>query len=1021
MQTPTGTRGVRIDRISSAVEERREWKGSACPREGDILIELAGERVPTLHHFVQTLSRKLDRTFPPDRTFDDGADPSEQADEKKWAIVSIGKSDERWTRVEFYAVRSHSVQWAWIKLNPLPAGAILMSLAWFLMKMIIFVIGALVVWRRPGDLSANLFFVHSCITVVAFLGGFHWLSMTRTWILFWPMLACTMLVAPVTFHFFLSFPQVHPLARRWPWGSLVAIYSPSLICLVSLYVALGSIAWADYQASVDPALRPECEARIGELVDLTKWIGFAYIPIAALTFLLGQTILVQRFFRSPTAAERNQIKWILLAAVIATLPLSYGLFTAMFNWVEFSFGSTTQPLMFLASALYTVAFAVSITRYKLMESGRLLNRGFIYITVSLLAMAFFCLLLAVGTMIRGDDGFDWLNVLWVGLTSLVLQVSIGWFGDRLLKSSELRFHQEKYQLDNALRRLGDAVDQLLEPFQLVQQMLPAATNAVSAVRGAVYLRDDEDTPFERVAQFGTGQMPPRLDSKCPLVSALEERSVISLRPPVGFAEVALGGALSIDEELLADDQLADYGCKLAYSLEANGMLIGLVLLGPKEDDQVYTTEDRNFLLALARTTSLALHSARARHTMEDLQQELHGKVDLIAEQRQRILFLQGELSDRDAQAPPAAGNSSPSPDAPGTLTLRHELRGSSIAVQKLLREVAKISRSSSSVLIRGESGTGKELLARAIHQNSPRAAGPFVVVHCAALSQGLLESELFGHVKGAFTGADRDKIGRFEMADCGTLFLDEIGDISLETQTKLLRVLQEQAFERVGSVDTVRVDVRLISATHRPLEELIRQEKFREDVLYRLNVISLWAPPLRDRGDDVLELAFYFLRRFAQQTGKPLARIEKDALEALAAYHWPGNVRQLENVMERAVVLAEGESLTCEDLPPEVLAGAEARVGSRKRSANREANARDFTTREKDARENGAREGLLDSAPMPAGPDAPPTWKDALREEERRQLLDALAQCQGNKARAARLLGIPRSTLFSRLRKFGLE
>ena len=211
----------------------------------------------------------------------------------------------------------------------------------------------------------------------------------------------------------------------------------------------------------------------------------------------------------------------------------------------------------------------------------------------------------------------------------------------------------------------------------------------------------------------------------------------------------------------------------------------------------------------------------------------------------------------------------------------------------------KVAASPSAVLIRGESGTGKELLAAAIHAASPRASRPFVKVHCAALSQNLLESELFGHVKGAFTGADRDRVGRFEQANGGTLFLDEIGDINLEVQTKLLRVLQEMSFERVGSSIPTRVDVRIVAATHQDLEGSDRGGRFREDLFYRLNVIPMQTPPLRQRREDILELAVSSSTSTPSDPESLLTHIEPEAVEMLMAYDWPGNCRELENVIER--------------------------------------------------------------------------------------------------------------------------
>jgi transcriptional regulator with GAF, ATPase, and Fis domain len=309
--------------------------------------------------------------------------------------------------------------------------------------------------------------------------------------------------------------------------------------------------------------------------------------------------------------------------------------------------------------------------------------------------------------------------------------------------------------------------------------------------------------------------------------------------------------------------------------------------------------------------------------------------------------------------------------------------------------VRKVAVSPSAVLLRGESGTGKELLARAVHDNSPRAGKAFVKVHCAALSPTLLESELFGHVKGAFTNAIRDKPGRFEAAHGGTLFLDEIGDISLDVQTKLLRVLQEMRFERVGSNEAVQVDVRIIAATHQDLEALIRQGRFREDLFYRLNVFPIAVPPLRWRVEDVPELALHFLRLYAERSGKEMSGIDDDAMVRLKEYTWPGNIRQLENVIERAVVIAEGRIVTADDLPDELWHES-----------------------------TGANAAETNSV-WPPDKGGPPSMVQSARAErerrEREQLVRALAAAGGNKAVAARALGMARSTLVSRLKRLGLS
>jgi transcriptional regulator with GAF, ATPase, and Fis domain len=299
------------------------------------------------------------------------------------------------------------------------------------------------------------------------------------------------------------------------------------------------------------------------------------------------------------------------------------------------------------------------------------------------------------------------------------------------------------------------------------------------------------------------------------------------------------------------------------------------------------------------------------------------------------------------------------------------------------------------VLLRGETGTGKEMVARAIHINSPRENRPFVRVNCAALAPGVLESELFGHEKGAFTGAVARRPGRFELADGGTLFLDEVGDLPPDVQVKLLRVLQEREFERVGGVDTVKVDVRLISATHRDLERLIAEGKFREDLYYRLNVFPITMPPLRERPGDIALLVEHFMQKYAQSSGKMVSGVDPRALAALAAYPWPGNVRELENVIERAMILVSGPSLTVADL--------------------------DF----------GRRLGMTPSGGIPIGTVAETgsgipseggrSLYRRLSEQERGEIISAVDRAQGNIAHAARSLGINRSTLYYRMRKHGLE
>jgi DNA-binding NtrC family response regulator len=276
-----------------------------------------------------------------------------------------------------------------------------------------------------------------------------------------------------------------------------------------------------------------------------------------------------------------------------------------------------------------------------------------------------------------------------------------------------------------------------------------------------------------------------------------------------------------------------------------------------------------------------------------------------------------ELSFQIKRALERRGRKGASPEAPGLsreVYQPYNFIGESAEIRKVFKIVNRVAKTDSGVIITGETGTGKELVAGAIHYNSSRAGGQFVRVNCAALPEQLLESELFGHEKGSFTGADKMRMGRFEHANGGTIFLDEVADMSQFTQGKVLRVIQEKEFERLGSNETVKTDVRIISATNRNLMDLMRRGLFREDLFFRLNVVSIRLPPLRERNGDIALLIQFFLKKYAAEMGRKIRGIEPGAMKMLTAYHWPGNIRELENTLERAVLMAEGDRITTEDL-----------------------------------------------------------------------------------------------------------
>jgi len=333
------------------------------------------------------------------------------------------------------------------------------------------------------------------------------------------------------------------------------------------------------------------------------------------------------------------------------------------------------------------------------------------------------------------------------------------------------------------------------------------------------------------------------------------------------------------------------------------------------------------------------------------------------------------LGDEEVQLPPAEID-------------RSEIVGTGAQMAKIFEVIRKVAPSTTTVLITGETGTGKELVANAIHAGSPRRHNPFIKINCSAIAENLIESELFGYEKGAFTGAVSSKPGRFELAHKGTLFLDEIGDLPREMQVKLLRVIQDQEFERVGGIQTIKVDVRLVTATNRNLHQEVREGRFREDLFYRLNVMPIHVPPLRERKEDIPALLDYFIGKFNRKLDRHIAGADPEVLELLQEHDWPGNIRELENLVERLVLMAKGDVIVMADVPAELIEAVEIR---------------------EPAAGNGDRRSI----------------KELIREKtediEKQMIVRVLAECEGNISKAARELGLSRRGLHLKLAKYNLR
>ncbi|MFO0950976.1 MAG: sigma 54-interacting transcriptional regulator [Isosphaeraceae bacterium] len=941
------------------------------------------------------------------------------------------------TTVTWQEAASGVVRSATVEVRNPPAERYLWSIVWFLQEMVIFAIGARVFWKRPGDDSARLFFWLCTLTVGAYMGGYHWTEIVAEPALIYPFAAFAVFLPAVTLHFYLVFPRTNPLLQSHRGAVLGLLYGVPAVYLAALWGAMGWSRWlSDYGAS----------GQVVVAVQLIRNLALGYVGLASVLFLLCVSCVVLSYRRAAGRHERNQVQWILLASLISALLIGYLLCQAWLDPSTLGRDNAAWP-MFSVSLLYTLAYAMSITRYKLMQVEQIINRSVAYVSISVSAgLLYSAVLILSGVLFRDSllsPNQTWRGALVAALTVVLILTLSEFARGRFQQAIDRRFYREKYKLDQAMRKMRLAVGSLVDRETLGRRLLEAAAEVLRLEWGAIYLRESPGEPYRLTACHGPAPDERVLAPENPLVERL--RRVPALRVPrtVNLPEAS-------DP---ATDAMISLGGEAANALESDGDLAGLLVLGPKRSGMPYEDEELAFLGALSSVATLVLHSAGIQETLETLNAELRDKVGKIAEQQRRILILQDQLTDRSAvrrdapHEPEGTDGADPldseagadgvlDADSPGARVF-DRIKGSSQAVRRTIELARKVAASPSAVLIRGESGTGKELLAEAIHAACPRSDRPFVKVHCAALSQTLLESELFGHVKGAFTGADRDRVGRFEQANGGTLFLDEIGDINLEVQTKLLRVLQEMSFERVGSSQTMRVDVRVLAATHQNLEALIASGRFREDLYYRLNVISVTAPALRDRAEDIFELAVHFLRRHANRSGRAVTHLDESAVEALEAYHWPGNVRELENVIERAVVLADGPAVTRDDLPAEIrrpgasgrrlAASASARAAEPNTSLAASFAASEsapstpagrFLNRDRRASLNRRRPPTA-TRPGRAGRCSPATPRSTPLSRQR--LLDALQEARENKSEAARLLGMPRSTFCSKLKKHGLE
>lgn len=965
-----------------------EYESGPQIQIGDILQEVRDRPIHSFLDFTEALQSLRNATIesggrvPLRRTL---------ADDQRWMhppLVEVDEDGSRFVSVRFKRLSTGESFRTRLMVKSLPLSEVLISFVWMTLQLGIFAVSALAAWHRPFDRSARLFFVMCAVTMAAFIGGFHWWVLGSSFLLNTPFIVCAVLVPAVSLHFFMTYPRRLVIMEQYANQTVALLYSvPALAA--TLMLGLWLTAWL----LTSPETSSASAYWIVGCLQVLRWCIYGYLVFAAMCFCVMLVALGNEYFGASGAIEKNQVKWMFRAGVAAAVPITYTLYLAIFHRTDFALGSARLP-MFFASLSFMLAYSIGIARFKLMLVDEFVSKGMMYqvatqgLTVlyafGVALIAFLATNLNVSAALPGK----FQQILSVGVLLAFTVVVMSWSRDRLQQMIDRRFYREKYQLDKALQRVNRSLDSLADRHSLGQRMLTSCREVLGAKFAAIYLREHSRRSFQLLAIEGVSGLPEQFE--------LDDQSVELLRRDSAVTGISMRPADDLTE---LGRSLRRFRCELVHAVTAEGDIDGLIVLGRRNSGAGYTAEDLTFLNTLGQFTLVALRSVKLHQDFSRLNDELQSKATKIDEQKRQIAMMQSELN----------GSIAPKVSFEDAELRRDMIKGNSPAIQEVLDTVRKVAVSESTVLVQGASGTGKELLAQAIHENSPRRNGPLIRVHCAALSPSLLESELFGHVKGAFTGAHRDRVGRFEMANGGTLFLDEIGDISLETQIKLLRVLQTRSFEPVGGTRTVNVDVRLITATHQNLQKLISEGRFREDLYYRLNVVRITLPTLNERKEDIFELALHFLRQAAHRANKGVTHIDADALEALMRHTWPGNIRELENVLERAVVLCEADHISLKELPPDVLAPGELPLVSAKTMP-------------------GAMHSTHESPLKTPSPDVVSTVRATSRNirqdadlNERMILERALRDCGGNKAEAARKLGIPRSTFFSKLKKAGMQ
>ncbi len=882
----------------------------------------------------------------------DPGSPADQAGLKKGdRILRVGDGEIPWS---LQPGRSYPVDYQ--RKNTLlhsqysPARPVfpVRTLTGFIFGLLFLGLGLTVHVRRPLDRAARVFYLLMVCTFLGCIVIFN-LKAVKNPVGGIAGLMCHF-VPPLSLHFLLIFPEPKKILTRYRF-------------LLPLSYLLPLVLFSYHGVLIVRTLElPQTGQYDLSLFYNVMWVTKTLFLLILVYFSVGLLCLGHTFFTTTNFEVRKQLQWILLGSTVSFMLVIPGLYALYQDLDLFMAGGRTLPMVIvLAMVLYFISYCLAIFKYRLMDIEIVIHRSLSSFLISGVIILFYFILF--GILSRSLE-------LLIGKshvsTSIVSAAIVAFYVRPLLariqEGIDKIFYREKYALHQALEVVSQALLKVRDPEEIFRKIFKTVADTLEIRSGILWLRHRSDDILEPCVFLPDGKKGslPVLASSSPLPQYLAKTRVGLTR-----YQARTEGRFS-EERNHYLEMFEEASTEILLPLIYENVLMGIIGLGGKRSGDLYSSEDLRLLSTLANQAAVAMENARAYHRIEQLNRNLEDKVHQIQHQQQEILVLQERLLSENTY-------------------LREEMRqqfvfeeiiASSPAMHNVIAMVEKISPTASTVFLRGESGTGKELIARAIHFNSPRREHSFVKVNCAAIPANLLESELFGHEKGAFTGAMKTKPGKLELADGGTLLLDEIGDMAMDIQAKVLRALQEREFERVGGTKTLSADIRIIAATNRDIEKAITENSFREDLYYRLNVISITLPPLRDRKEDIRELCIYFINKFSREMAKPVRNIDPEAMDCLKAYRWPGNVRELANILERAVGLGESDTITVDDFPDK-----------------------------------------LTDAPTIADSGEKGALPRAIESMERTRILEALRKSGGNKSEAARLLGLKKSTLFSKLKK----